>query len=282
MVLDRFLRRHGDPGPWLRPVCLAFATIQAWIAVSLVVDGIPHFNAPGAGVGFVLATAWVLLSLGVAQSRLQRLRAGAAFVIALGYAATLAGLLHPMAWKADFGGFPAIGDGQAIIKHAAIAALAAWIGFASLGHDRAARHALAASRFGVVAVLLWIGGAKFTSYEAQGIDGLLVDSPVLGWMRHVWDVRGVSDIIGVVEILTGLALVGWPYRRRTGGVALLMCAATFLTTLTFLFSLPGWSIAGGAPWLAGSGVFFVEDQLLLLTCVLCAFLEWPGPPGGGE
>ncbi len=274
--IEAFLRQHDDARHWLGPVAKIFAVLQAWIAISLVVDRNPYFNASGVGIGTMLAGAWVMLLLCVAQSRGPRLRGLAALAIALGYATTLAGLFLPVAWKQDFGGFPAIGDGQSIIKHAAIAALAAWIGLEALGRERAARLALAAARYGVIMVLLWIGGAKFTSYEAEGIDRLLLDSPVLGWMRQVWDVRGVSDIIGVVEILTGLVLLGWPHRRRSGGSALMMCGATFLTTLTFLFSLPGWSVHVGAPWLGSSGVFFIEDQFLLLVCVLCVFLERGG------
>ncbi|WP_250625059.1 DUF417 family protein [Pinirhizobacter soli] len=251
-------------------------------AISLLVDGNSYFNAAGASMGTLLAAVWFALAVGLVQSRWRLSRVAAAFVLAFAYAATLVGFFAPGAWKEDFGGFPAIGDAQGVIKHVAIAALAAWIGFVALGREQAARGALAVARWGVVAVLLVIGGAKFASYEAEGIDRLLVNSPVLGWMRHVWGVREVSDIIGVVEILTGVALIGWPYRRRTGAMAILMCVATFLTTLTFVFSLPGWSIQGGMPWLSGHGIFFIEDQLLLLICVLCAFLEAPRLATGEE
>jgi uncharacterized membrane protein YkgB len=42
----------------------------------------------------------------------------------------------------------------------------------------------------------------------------------------------------------------------------------FLTTLTFLFTLPGWEpTLGGFPALSGSGGFLVKDVMLLAAAV---------------
>src|SRR5262245_1829134 len=38
-----------------------------------------------------------------------------------------------------------------------------------------------ATRYGLVVVLLWIGGMKFTAYEAEGIKPLVANSPLMGW-----------------------------------------------------------------------------------------------------
>ena len=47
----------------------------------------------------------------------------------------------------------------------------------------------------------------------------------------------------------------------SGGV---LMEFTFLTTLTFLFSLPGWEKSlGGFPALSGSGGFLLKDVVLL-------------------
>ena len=38
------------------------------------------------------------------------------------------------------------------------------------------RHSI---RYGLVLVLLWIGGMKFTAYEATGISGFVANSPLM-------------------------------------------------------------------------------------------------------
>jgi uncharacterized membrane protein YkgB len=35
------------------------------------------------------------------------------------------------------------------------------------------------ARYGLVVVLLWIGGMKFTTYEAEGIRPLVANSPLI-------------------------------------------------------------------------------------------------------
>src|SRR5262245_20289179 len=37
------------------------------------------------------------------------------------------------------------------------------------------------TRYGLAVVLLWIGGMKFTAYEAEGIRPLVANSPLMGW-----------------------------------------------------------------------------------------------------
>jgi reactive chlorine resistance protein C len=36
------------------------------------------------------------------------------------------------------------------------------------------------TRYGLAIVLLWIGGMKFTAYEAEGIKPLVANSPLMG------------------------------------------------------------------------------------------------------
>jgi uncharacterized membrane protein YkgB len=38
------------------------------------------------------------------------------------------------------------------------------------------------ARYGLVVVLLWIGGMKFTAYEAEGIRPMVANSPLMGWV----------------------------------------------------------------------------------------------------
>src|ERR1043165_6768681 len=55
-------------------------------------------------------------------------------------------------------------------------------------------------RYGLVLVIAWIGGMKFTALEAAGIQPLVGSSPFLSWMYSSLSVQTVSNFFGVVEI----------------------------------------------------------------------------------
>ena len=52
------------------------------------------------------------------------------------------------------------------------------------------------ARWGLILCLLFIGFAKFTPEEAQGIRPLILHSPLMAWMYSVWGLQGVSNVIG--------------------------------------------------------------------------------------
>jgi uncharacterized membrane protein YkgB len=120
-------------------------------------------------------------------------------------------------------------------------------------------------RYGLALVIGWIGFMKFTGYEAQGIEPLVMHSPLMGWMYHIWTVRQFSDGLGVVEVAIAIliALRSWSPKASAIGsaAAVLMC----LTTLSFLFSTPGWEQSlGGFPALSAMpGQFLIKDVVLL-------------------
>ena len=58
--------------------------------------------------------------------------------------------------------------------------------------DRLKLIGLHVARYGLVIVLLWIGGMKFTAYEAEGIKPLVANSPLLSWVYRVMSVGGFS------------------------------------------------------------------------------------------
>lgn len=119
-------------------------------------------------------------------------------------------------------------------------------------------------RYGLVLVLAWIGAMKFTAYEAKGIQGLVATSPLMSWMYGVLSLQGVSNLLGVVEISTALLIALRPLSARLTIIGSCLAILTFLTTLTFLFSLPGWEQSlGGFPALSGSGGFLLKDVVLL-------------------
>jgi uncharacterized membrane protein YkgB len=120
-------------------------------------------------------------------------------------------------------------------------------------------------RYGLAVVIGWIGAMKFTGYEANGIQPLVAHSPFLSWMYQVWTVRQFSYGLGVVEIGIAvlIALRFWSPRATAVGSA--AAVLMFLTTLSFLFSTPGWEPSlGGFPALSGAvGQFLLKDAVLL-------------------
>ena len=74
-------------------------------------------------------------------------------------------------------------------------------------------------RYGLVIVLLWIGGMKFTAYEAAGIAPLEIHSPLMNWAYYLLGERNLSDLIGMVEIALGLGIDRQWKSELTGGTS---------------------------------------------------------------
>src|SRR4051812_28594914 len=75
------------------------------------------------------------------------------------------------------------------------------------------------ARYGLAIVLLWIGGMKFTAYEAEGIEPLVANSPLMGSVYRVMSVGGFSSLLGVVEIAIGVLIAlrpVWPMGSAVG------------------------------------------------------------------
>ena len=119
-------------------------------------------------------------------------------------------------------------------------------------------------RYGLVLILGWIGAMKFTAYEAEGIQALVATSPLMSWMYKVFSLQATSNIIGVAEITAAVLIAIRPLSPRLSAIGSVLAVCTFLATLTFLFSLPGWEKSlGGFPALSGSGGFLLKDFVLL-------------------
>ena len=102
------------------------------------------------------------------------------------------------------------------------------------------RYGKEAVRFAVAGVLGWIGAMKFTGYEASAIEGLVVSSPLTSWLYSVLSLQGAANLIGGIEIATAVLIVAgtrFPKAAIAGAVGAI---ATFVITLSFLFSAPGW------------------------------------------
>ncbi len=120
------------------------------------------------------------------------------------------------------------------------------------------------SRYGLVVVLLLIGGLKFTPAEAAGIQPLVAHSPLMSWMLAVLGVQGTSNVIGAIEITIATLVALRPLSPRASFVGSLGAVITFLLTTSFLFSTPGAAqLRYGIPILGGAGQFLIKDLVLL-------------------
>jgi uncharacterized membrane protein YkgB len=119
-------------------------------------------------------------------------------------------------------------------------------------------------RYGLVLVLGWIGAMKFTAYEAEGIKTLVETSPLMSWLYKVFSLQATSNVIGIAELTAAVLIAVRPLAPKLSAIGSVLAVFTFLTTLTFLFSLPGWEKSlGGFPALSGSGGFLLKDTVLL-------------------
>jgi uncharacterized membrane protein YkgB len=120
------------------------------------------------------------------------------------------------------------------------------------------------SRYGLVVTLLLIGVLKFTAGEAQGIQPLVAHSPLMFWLYRVFSLQGVSNLIGVTEIVVALLMALRPFHRRLSFIGSVGAIVTFLLTVSFLFSTPGaFQFSYGFPMLGDAGQFLIKDLVLL-------------------
>ncbi len=120
-------------------------------------------------------------------------------------------------------------------------------------------------RYGLVLVIGWIGLLKFTGYEAQGIQPLVANSPLMGWLYGIFSVTAFGAVLGVVEVGTAVLLALKPWLPRISAIGSVAAIGLFVATLSFLFTTPGIGedAAGGFPLLSMTGQFLIKDVVLL-------------------
>jgi uncharacterized membrane protein YkgB len=105
---------------------------------------------------------------------------------------------------------------------------------------------------------------KFTGYEAKGIVPLVAHSPLMGWMYSFVSVQTFSHVLGVVEVTIAILIGLRHWSAKAAAVGSASAVMMFLTTLSFLFSTPGWEPSlGGFPALSALGEFLLKDVVLL-------------------
>lgn len=131
-------------------------------------------------------------------------------------------------------------------------------------------------RYGLVLVIFWIGSMKFTAYEAMGIQPLVAHSPLMRWMYSILSVRGFATGLGIFEIAIAILIALRPWAAKLSALGSALAVLMFLTTLTFLFSTPGWEPSlGGFPALSASvGQFLIKDVVLLGAAIWTLGEAW--------
>jgi uncharacterized membrane protein YkgB len=127
-------------------------------------------------------------------------------------------------------------------------------------------------RYGLVLLLVGIGLLKFTEAEALAIQPWVAHSPFMGWMYSLLSVRMASDVIGVVEIVTGVLLAVHRWRPGLSAIGGLAAGVTFLLTVSFMFTTPDLSpdtqgflmkdfmLFGAALWAAGESLTAAQTR----------------------
>jgi uncharacterized membrane protein YkgB len=121
-------------------------------------------------------------------------------------------------------------------------------------------------RYGLVAVIGWIGLMKFTHYEAEGIRPFVAHSPLMGFAYSALSVDAFSALLGVVEVAIAALIATRPIWPRVSALGSGLAVGMFLSTLSFLVTTPGvWEPSlGGFPALSAvPGQFLLKDVVLL-------------------
>ena len=154
-------------------------------------------------------------------------------------------------------------------------------------------------RLGLVIVLVWIGGLKFASYEADSIVPFIANSPLMSFLYHhpapeyrqhmnkegqaipanqAWHESNgtypVSHGLGVIIMSLGVMIALYPLWPQVSAVGSFLLILMALTTLSFLVTTPEvWVPAAGDahhgfPYLAGAGRLVVKDCIMLGAAIL--------------
>jgi uncharacterized membrane protein YkgB len=121
-------------------------------------------------------------------------------------------------------------------------------------------------RYGLAAVIAWIGALKYGSYEAAAIQPLIAHSPLLSWLYHLFSVRALAAVLGTAEIIAALLIALRPFWPRVSAAGSAFGVLLFASTLSFLFTTPGVTVApaGGFPVLSVlPGQFLLKDLVLI-------------------
>ena len=128
-------------------------------------------------------------------------------------------------------------------------------------------------RYGLVGILLFFGSFKFSGTEANAIQPLISNSPMMSWMYSILSVQAVSNMIGTTEIIFASLIAFRAVNATLSAIGSIGAIGMLLTTLSFLFTTPGaWTSVPDFPLpvTTGTGGFLIKDIFLLGGAVITA------------
>lgn len=148
--------------------------------------------------------------------------------------------------------------------------------------ERLGRIAALTLRYSLVLFFIAFGLYKFTPEEAANIQDMTEHSILLFWVNPLLGRQGGSNLIGVVEVVTGLMIAARRVAPKVSAYGSLLAAFALANTLSFLATTPGLDLTG---FVAG---FLVKDITLLgaalwtaaeaFTAARCRTRPSPGLP----
>ena len=140
--------------------------------------------------------------------------------------------------------------------------------------DRLAMYGDAISRFGswastmtLVIIFLWFGIMKFIPFEAESLQPIISNNPLISWLYTLFGIYGGAKFLGVFEIATGFLIAGRLVSPKLSAVGGAMGAWSFVLTVSCLFTTPGVIQPGSVIGLGAPGSFLIKDIVLFSACL---------------
>ena len=131
--------------------------------------------------------------------------------------------------------------------------------------------AMVVLRSSLAGTLLWVGALKFVEYEAEQIQPMVSTSPLFSPIYRRLGTRKIAGLIGITEIALGALIAARPLSPRASALGSFGATAMFLSTLSFVLSMPGvWHEEHGFPALSMEGQFLAKDGVLLGAALVTA------------
>ena len=109
---------------------------------------------------------------------------------------------------------------------------------------------------------------KFTECEAEGTRPFVENSPPFAWTYSVFGVRGMSCILGFVEIGIALMIASSRWFPKVASLGSLLAVGMFLSTISFLITTPrAWLPETGFLAIGVPGQFLLKDFVLLAAAL---------------
>ncbi|HEY4417716.1 MAG TPA: DUF417 family protein [Verrucomicrobiae bacterium] len=152
---------------------------------------------------------------------------------------------------------------------------------------------VAVTRFGLIIVLMWIGGLKICRFEAQSIAPFVANSPLMSFFyadpgnykSHMnpegaavpanieWHEKNrtfiFADCLGAVIVLYALLLCFHPWRPEIAALGGFLVFTMSCATLSFLITTPECWVPAlgdpdhGFPFLSGAGRLVIKDAIMM-------------------